>query len=380
MTTPPHLGPPPVRPSAIPENARPIPDGTVLCETHRRWATHVVDEYGWTHDGQRTSAYFCPGINDPDSYDSYDSYTSCRAGFHPLLTLPEAVEAPPPLIEGVLRRRDRLMVVAFEGVGKSTLLRQIAMQAAAGIHPWTEERPPPVRTLLVDLENDPGDVEAALDAMLTPRPEALRVVARPLRLDLTVDGRDVKAVETLLDVHDPSLLVIGPVYRMMPVDDTEGSDRNAIVRRLCTTLDRWRRDHDVAVMLEDHAPLGAPGGRRELRPFGASEWLRWLEYGIALHKNGTVGRFREDRVPTAWPAKLERGGHPWPWTKAADPGQERRAKMLAHVEQVGMVSKSKLAEHVGGKRTAVLAEIDAMVEEGLLRRQVDGQTHFVTLA
>jgi RecA-family ATPase len=40
------------------------------------------------------------------------------------------------VIPGLLERRDRLMLTGEEGLGKSYLLRQIAVMAAAGLDPF----------------------------------------------------------------------------------------------------------------------------------------------------------------------------------------------------------------------------------------------------
>src|SRR5438132_11941606 len=57
------------------------------------------------------------------------------------------------VIPEVVERGDRVVLTGGEGMGKSTLLRQIAIQAAAGVHPFTLEAMTPVRVMLLDLEN-----------------------------------------------------------------------------------------------------------------------------------------------------------------------------------------------------------------------------------
>ena len=73
------------------------------------------------------------------------------------LTLPELVEradqVAPWVVPGLLRLDWRAIVVAGEGKGKSTLLRQLAVCSAQGIHPLKFSTMPPVRTLIVDGEN-----------------------------------------------------------------------------------------------------------------------------------------------------------------------------------------------------------------------------------
>ena len=73
------------------------------------------------------------------------------------LTVPELVEradqVAPWVIPDLLRIDWRAIIVAGEGTGKSTLLRQLAICAAQGIHPLKFCPVHPVRTLIVDAEN-----------------------------------------------------------------------------------------------------------------------------------------------------------------------------------------------------------------------------------
>ena len=56
-------------------------------------------------------------------------------------------------IPGFLAKRDRLVLTGGEGLGKTTFMRQIAILAAAGIHPTEFTHIPPVTALVVDTEN-----------------------------------------------------------------------------------------------------------------------------------------------------------------------------------------------------------------------------------
>jgi len=56
-------------------------------------------------------------------------------------------------IPGLIREGWRIMIVAPEGIGKTVLLRQLAMAAAQGIHPLRFTPMNPCRSLIVDLEN-----------------------------------------------------------------------------------------------------------------------------------------------------------------------------------------------------------------------------------
>ena len=86
-----------------------------------------------------------------------------------------------------------MRIVAAEGAGESTLLRQIAICAAQGIDPFRFCAIPPVRTLIVEGENSLAAI-AETDAKLDDQarrhagerydPERCRVWSRPGGLDL----------------------------------------------------------------------------------------------------------------------------------------------------------------------------------------------------
>src|SRR5215218_1778384 len=57
------------------------------------------------------------------------------------------------VVPGLLAKEDRLVLTGLEGLGKSILLRQFAVCAAAGIHPFTGHPVDPKNVLLVDTEN-----------------------------------------------------------------------------------------------------------------------------------------------------------------------------------------------------------------------------------
>ena len=61
------------------------------------------------------------------------------------------------VIPGLLERGDRFILTGSEGLGKSVLQRQLAVCAAAGVHPFNHPRVEPVRVLLIDCENGPVD-------------------------------------------------------------------------------------------------------------------------------------------------------------------------------------------------------------------------------
>lgn len=242
--------------------------------------------------------------------------------------------APDWLIPGLLERGDRLMVTGGEGGGKTTFMRQIALTAAAGVHPFTWQPIDPIRVLVIDAENRRaqwrrqarGIADAATRYGSDPsqRFAVATVEAMPKgRLNLT-DDRDLSAVHNLIDQHTPDLLVIGPLYKLMPKAINSDDDAAPLINALDAL-----RGRGLALAIEAHAghALGA-GGERDLRPRGSSALLGWPEFGLGLrrrtgpnidprdeHRSVDVVRWRGDReTGRAWPLSLYADPRaPFPW-------------------------------------------------------------------
>lgn len=212
------------------------------------------------------------------------------------------------VIPGLLERGDRAILTGLEGMGKSTVLRQVGILPAAGLHPFTFDAIPPVRSLIVDAENPPAlvqrkmaDIRRLLGAD-SPADENLRVEIGA-DYDL-LDARSAAQFEALVDRSGPpDLLVIGPSYKLAGGDPTEEATARAVV----AVLDRIRARHGCAIILEAHTPHGA-----EERPYGASLWKRWPEFGVFLAADGRLRHWRGQRDQRDWPVALRRGGA-FPW-------------------------------------------------------------------
>lgn len=233
------------------------------------------------------------------------------------------------VIPNLLERRDRMILTGGEGAGKSFFMQQLAILAAAGIHPTMFGPIDPVRVLVVDAENSdrqwrrrvrPLAHKAALHGSVDPR-ETL-MLATVGRLQIT-DTRHSSAVHRLIDEHAPDILVIGPLYRLSNRALNDDTDAAPVI----TALDGFR-DRGCALLVEAHAGHAKSGdGERDLRPRGSSAFLGWPEFGFGLRLDrNTEGpdrladlvRWRGERDDRAWPVQMRRGGE-WPWSDA-DPG------------------------------------------------------------
>lgn len=244
---------------------------------------------------------------------------------------------------GILEVNERLLLVAPEKYGKSTMIRQIAVCLSQGVDPYRQHHIPPVLVHLVDLENPETMVRRKLGAMYDtvftldrqPIPEMLRIDCWPEGLDLANSRADElqlfekiaanRAEWTRLGFEPdyPMLLAIGPVYKMLDDELQLGE-----VRRLQRSLDRIRKRFHCALLLETHAPhesFGPKAGARSLRPAGPRSWLRWPEFCRALEPTSSIAVAAGDQQNVAdfydvqgarderdWPLRLRRGGRlPW---------------------------------------------------------------------
>jgi hypothetical protein len=240
-----------------------------------------------------------------------------RSRHIPLRSLGEIFDVPNSedvydwTIPGLLERRDRLILTGSEGGGKSELIRQLAICAAAGIHPFTQQHTDARRVLVIDAENTERQWRRKARGLAANA--AQRGTADPRRnlAPQFVRDFDVTRSSDLGDVHDwidqwkPDIVTIGPLYRICASinNDEEAKPVLAALESI--------RDRDVTLIIEGHA--GHADSRtqtRELRPIGSSALLRWPEFGLGLAKPEKIGdphriiRWRGDRDERPWPATL----------------------------------------------------------------------------
>jgi DnaB-like helicase N terminal domain/AAA domain len=230
------------------------------------------------------------------------------------------------IVPGLLERGDRMILTGAEGLGKSTLFRQLAVTVSAGIHPFDHHAIEPRRVLVIDCENGPAHVRRKLRPLVIqaesigrPVDEAnLWIEVRPEGLDLAAD-KDVSWLLRRVAAIVPDVVTIGPLYRLAPRALNDDSDAAPVIATL-----NMIRARGACVLLEAHSghAIGA-GGRRDLRPRGSSVFLGWPEFGYGIRSSDLeeakmrrlvdMVSFRGDRDEREWPERLVAGGV-WPWS------------------------------------------------------------------
>lgn len=234
------------------------------------------------------------------------------------------------LVPNLLERRDRLILTASEGGGKSVMMRQLAVTLAAGIHPFKPtELTEPRRVLTLDCENGAPASRRAFRPLLASADNAEQSVRRGMfHIECRPEGLDLsrpadrawmmRRVERL----KPDVLIIGPVYRLHAGNPND----EELARKVSVVIDEARATSGCAVLMEAHAPHGNGMGPRALRPLGSSLWMRWPEFGFGLrpveddkssaNTDGCRGRrvvpWRGMRDERDWPQFVKQGTR-WPW-------------------------------------------------------------------
>jgi len=247
------------------------------------------------------------------------------------------------IVPGILERGDRLILTGFEGLGKSMLLRQMAVMIAAGMHPfdWARhDQCKPLRVLFIDCENSIRQsrrrfrplAAASINYRHRVPDGALRLIHKPEGLDLTKDEWASWLLERAV-AHKPDVLFVGPFYRLHNANLNE----ELPARKVAAVLDHVRTAVDCALITEAHAGHGEQGIKRSVRPAGSSLLLRWPEFGLgicpATDDATTNGRprtvevkpWRGGRDDRAWPNYLTMGGpNEWPWRTVIPPARGYR--------------------------------------------------------
>jgi hypothetical protein len=231
------------------------------------------------------------------------------------------------LVPGLLERGDRLILTATEGGGKSTLIRQMAVCGAAGLHPFTHKPVDPYTVLVLDCENGEAMTRRKLGPLTgiaahygRPVPRSrFYIECQPAGVDLT-RAKDRAWLLRRVEKTMPQLLVIGPIYRLHAGNPND----EELARKVSAVIDEARAIAHCVVVMEAHAPHNNGFSQhRNMRPAGSSLWMRWPEFGYGLRpvedeKSASIDwarllvPWRGARDERDWPSHIRKGEH-WPW-------------------------------------------------------------------
>lgn len=256
-------------------------------------------------------------------------------------------------IPGVAEAGDRIILTGYEGCGKTTLLRQIATQVAAGVHPFTLEPMVPLRVLHLDAENSKTFSKREYRPLVEEAgarlaPQQLIPHFRPEGINLMNRMDQLWVLERCEKVR-PDVLILGPLYKLHESDPVKEGPARAVA----AFLDRMRAEYRFALFIEAHTPHATQGFERPNRPYGASLWMRWPEFGFHLAKDGTITHWRGPRDTRDWPVKLQRGGV-WPWSPILGADERLFAEMVSFTMRSETVpSLRKMETALGHSKSSI---------------------------
>lgn len=235
------------------------------------------------------------------------------------------------IIPGYFAETNVCLLVGPEGHGKSLLMRQIAVQCAAGINPFTSANMEPLRVLYLDAENPEHQQQEdwqMLDWLARRHRDGveyddrLRIVAmwgdqpnivHPVGLDWFLGE---------IDSYRPHLCLMGPLADIVEGDPAD----RAVASAFKQVLRRARTICGTGFIVEHHSPHRMAGDKkREMRPLGSVVLRQFPDFGYGMEPNEdgtyTLHAWRGERVKRrAWPDQLRKGQGTmeWPWEFGED--------------------------------------------------------------
>ena len=246
----------------------------------------------------------------------------------------------PWLHRGVLRRKQRALVVARAGIGKSVLLRQMAFCCVNGVHPYTGQATEvPREALIVELEAGEWDISSSMTKIGFalqrvydyPSIQDLNwpaLLHRPGGLDLrTPTG--FATLEAAIRRARPELVVLGPSKYLSVSKPGENYEVAAL--NLMALLNQLMDRYQFGLVIEAHFSRGDHGA-----PGGSERWVDWPDAGFGIHPPSdditarlgdgaemTIKQFRIPRDTDIWiPTQMLRGKQnelPWQVPDHGDP-------------------------------------------------------------
>jgi len=261
------------------------------------------------------------------------------------LATPEYGNDPSELIaRRFLYRRAIALLLGPTGVGKSSLGMQLGMhfsvgRALFGIEPGAWYRGRGMRILLVQAENDEGDLAEMRDGVLKGC-EDLSDAEKKLALErikiLTLCDKTSEAfaqmLEAVLEQEGPfDLVIVDPAFAYLGGDSNSQADVSHFMRELLNPL---LHKHDVGMILCHHTnkPLkgkekdGWAAGDFAYLGAGSAEWINPARAALALRSIGS------DRV---FELRAAKRGRRLGW-KDAD-GELVNHQYIAHHDDPGVI-------------------------------------------
>jgi hypothetical protein len=231
----------------------------------------------------------------------------------------EAQRFPDMLIAGLQARQEVSMWVGEPGHGKSTLLRQVGVMTACGIHPFTLNPMNALRVLIVDCQESRAQAGREFRRLLAIAGPRYRsgCFAEPIPQGIDIsDPRWQRWLDRRIADTGADLVIMGPLYNTVRGASGRSKHSEETAELAMNALNEIMVARNVGIMVEAHAPHGD-----EMRVRGSKLWEDWPDFGFGLisastvPRRLTVQRFRGDRhADRFWPNQYVQGDEgDWPW-------------------------------------------------------------------
>lgn len=320
-----------------------------------------------------------------------DAQSPTRPGQAPRAVSLASLQRPP--LDGddeLLRHRflcrgGGLLLVGPTGIGKSSLSMQCMLSWALGQAVFGIEPVRPIKSLLIQAENDDGDLAEMRDGVvkgleLTAEKQA-EALARILVLRENTRAGDTFFAETvrpLLEEHRPDLIWIDPALAYLAGESNAQEDVGEFLRRqLNPLLDEFRCAAVIVHHTNKPAKKGESGGslfgEAAYLGAGSAEWANWARAVLALRATPAAGVFELHAG--------KRGGR-LRWV--AEDGETRVfTKTVAHAKDEGEIywrpataaeiegsaaKGNKLGTSEEGKVLSMIPAMESVSKAGLIER------------
>lgn len=180
-----------------------------------------------------------------------------RSPYPPLRSIrdlaPVSEDDPSYLLRNrLLRRGEVAALVGTAGLGKSTIATQLAMMWSAGLPAMGLEPLNPMRTVMIQCENDEADmalITHGIETSLGLEPQTTRLLVENFRVAEVRKGSHI--MEVIADYwrqHSPQLVILDPVLSYFSGNLSSAADFGSFLRDLAGECSR----REVATLLVHH--------------------------------------------------------------------------------------------------------------------------------